>query len=176
MTKRRKKELIQAWLLFMAFAAIWEFVIPLQYVHEIGHGIAAAMTGARNIRITSIATTYNARPSAFVAWFATPFAMGVFFAAALYLLHSRRSVVLAAFFYGRGVSQFLQYWNSYDRQSTYIRGNAGAAYDALLVIIGILVIICVTIVAHGLLFTWNKADPRHIENPSLLHKGRMSSL
>lgn len=179
MTQRRKTELRQAWAVFAVAAIAWHVWGVENYLHEVGHAIVIIAQGGtvHELAATRIVAS-GFRPLGLYAGTL----MGVMVRGVLMLafLAARRSVVIPAWLWGRMVTEWAGWALGNRLDATVMERHFGwrtlMTYEMLHWSMTLGMTVGATVLAIRLLVSWNRDDPRHIENPSLIHAGQRARM
>lgn len=167
------KYLWAMWALFTLFGVLFHVLSGMHWVHEFGHAIFITLEGGTVTRVFSDHVAARGYGT-FGLFMGAGTAMAVFAALVAWLVRSRRSVWLAAFFYGRLVAEWFGVYIGSDLEMM----SAGGQMVTVVVNSGVVAgaIIGLTVWVAKSMGRWHRERPEHIANPSILHAGKISRL
>lgn len=172
MTRQRRKEMVQAIVLFAAFGVTYHVASGFNLMHELSHAIVTILQGGTVYEFSVVRIVTNGK-SDLMLYAGTFGGIVIRMLIALYLLRSRRSLIIPAFIYGRVLTEWVGFYLSMGSSVTdygLMTFEGQFTYTVLHSTMTLGILAGATILAVKAIATWDRKAPKQMENPSLFRR------
>lgn len=169
MTRQRRKELIQAMGLFVVFGGIWHALGVENLLHELSHAIVISARGG-TVHEFTIGWIRASGYDGIGLYAGTLGGVLIRSAIALWLLGSRRSLIIPAWMFGRIIMEWMGWWIGTKLDIGLMSSSDAAFYSLLHGSMTLGIVVGAIVIAVRLVRRWDRQAPKQMENPALFRR------